>query len=416
MSVDFSWRMDEDVGPLPEGEVPEKKEPSWRGRVRRALLVLIIVLVAGGALGYGYYRYRERQLIAEFQRVVDADLSLFLNGHDRYTAFIDTERWDVKQSNPSFVAFYGVNRFPFFPPSFSFSMRVTRVELHGDIAWVWVEWEEDRGRYWRVHFYRRVKGVWKRTTPDERFWGEAQTEETPFLRWKFHARDAPYVRSLVPWGDEVAARVVGDLGLQEVSPVTIEFATTYTPNPQSDRRRIVLLSPVLARVREDGYVDEMWRLFIVGMYMNQVTCPPSSPVSLSPSVYYTFCDAITYWETTQIVGPPWKILPAYPAPQIDVRNLPTLDDLDGALRYRPGSSGGPPDISNPFPYMYMLVDFIVHRYGTNALGGILQHAQDVLSVQGVLRAALGPDFDVQTFEREWHAYVRAHKDMFNEEQ
>ncbi len=410
MGVDFSWHMDEDVPPQPESAVPPEAT-SPRRRWRRALAFLALILVVAAALGYGYYYRRQQQLIAEFQRVLDREVAFWQSGRYDTTQLrliVDTERWRDSKGNYPILGFFGVTFFPM-PPSLP-PLTVKKVELHDDMAWVWVEWEEEGVRYMRVHFYRRVDGLWKRTIPDERFPGKRETLEGPIFHWTFYERDAPYVRPLAAWAEETGQSISADFGLSEPMSLSVRFVYHEDEVLSGNPRRldkVIYPAPLIARVRLDGQPDKMWRAMVVWGYVNRVVglvapSMPRSPASPYPSAYYGFRSAVLQWEVARYATPLWKEVPIFSS--LDVDNPPSIDDLFG-FRSRP------PD-GDPFPYAVSLVFFIGDRYGPDKVVALLRQLQDTPSFTRALADTLGPDFDPDTFEREWHQYLRQHAAMF----
>ena len=414
MSVDFSWHLEEDTASLPEGE-PQKEMHPRRGWLRRVLMILVILVAAAGVLGYGYYYRQQQRLIAEFQRVLDQEVTFWRSG--RYDSpqlrlVVDVERWRDSKSNYAILGFFGVTLFP--DPRSLPLLTVKKVELHDDMAWVWVEWEDDGARYRRVHFYRRVDGLWKRTPPDKRFAGRKETLEGTTFHWTFYERDAPYVRPLAEWAEQISQQVAADFGLSEPPRLRVRFVYQVEDSVSRNSRaaqEVVYPAPLITRVRVDGKPDRLLRTMVAWGYVNHVleTVAPSMPPSLAspyPSAYYRFRSGVLQWETARVATPVWKETPYFPTINVD-RPL-SLDDL---FRFPPRRPDG-----DPFAYVISLVFFIGDRYGPTKVIAVLQQLKETPRIERALANVLGPDFDVQTFEEEWHAYLRAHADMFNKEQ
>lgn len=407
MSVDFSWYLDEEVSPTPE-DAPRPKEPAPRGWMRRVFTLLVLVLLATAALGYGYYYRQQQRLIAEFQRVLDREVAFWQSGRYDTTQLrliVDTERWRDSKGNYPILGFFGVAFFP--NPKSLPPLTVKKVELHDDMAWVWVEWEDEGGRYARVHFYRRVEGLWKRTIPDERFPGRRETLVGPIFRWTFYERDAPYVRPLAAWAEETGQSISADFGLSQPPRLKIRFVYQESEAPTQRAEEILYPSPLISRVRLDGKPNKLLRSMVVWGYVNRVVdlvapSMPRSPTSPYPSTYYGFRSAVLQWEMARYATPLWKEVPIFSS--LDVDNPPSIDDVFG-FQFRP------PD-GDPFPYAVSLVFFIGERYGPDKVVVLLRQLQDTPSFTRALATTLGPDFAPDTFEREWHGYLRQHAAMF----
>ncbi len=410
MSVDFSWHLDEDLPPEPEHEEPqsERSRRRWFGR---ALLILIIVLLAAAALGYGYYYRQQQQLIAEFQRVLDQEVTFWQVGKydsPQVQLVLDTERWDLRKGNYALLGFWGVTMLPMVSPLPT--LRVSKVELHSDIAWVWIEWEDEEGRYTRVHFYRRVDGLWKRTVPDERFWGKQESIEGTVFRWTFYERDAPYVRPLADWADQMGQTVAGDFSLSEPPPMRIWLTyemekILFSSLSREDERRFPALH--LLRIRRDNALDKLYQTLVAWAYVDyalEKVAPshPPTPASPYPSSYYAFRSAVLLWETARLAMPLWKEIPGFYV--FDPDAPPSLEDLFGIPR-------SPMD-GDPQMYVVSLAFFIGDRYGPTNVIALLKQLQETPSFRRALVKTLGPDIDLETFEQEWHAYLRAHADTF----
>ncbi len=410
MSVDFSWHLEEDVPPVPKGKPRPERQPHWTW-LRRVLVIAFVLFVAAGALGYGYYYRQQQRLIAEFQHVLDREVTFWKEGQydsTRLQFVLDTERWNTRKESYAFLGFFGVTLFPM--PSALPPLTVRKVELHGDMAWVWIEWEDEGTRYMRVHFYRYVDGLWKRTIPDKQFWGKQETIEGTLFQWTFYERDAPYVRPLADWAEEAGQSVASDFGLSDPPRLHVRFVyeadKTLSTNPiRSDE--IALPALLISRVRVDRKLDRMHQAMVAWAYVNHAlegVAPSmsSSPGSPYPRKYYMFRSAVLQWETARIAMPLWKEIPAYYS--LDVRHPPSLENLFGF-------PSGPPS-GDPLIYTVSLAFFISERYGPTKVIALLKQLENTLSVQRALAGVLGPDFDPKTFEQEWHAYLRARADWF----
>lgn len=410
MSVDFSWHLEEDMPAPPEGDLGKGQQPRW-GWLRRVLLIVAVLLAAAAALGYAYYHRQQQHLIAEFQRVLDREVTVWQEGRDnsaRLQLILDTERWNAPQGSYAFLGFYGVTWLPI--PSPLPPLTVKKVELHGDMAWVWIEWEDKGTRYRRVHFYRRVDGLWKRTVPDAQFWGEQETIKGAHFHWTFYKREAPYVRPLADWAEQAARTVADDFGLSE--PPRMHILLLYDPDKTfatTSRRRDEIVFPALliSRVRVDGKLDRLHQAMVTWSYVERALekvapAQPPSPASPYPSAYYMFRSAVLQWETARVATPLWQNIPMLYSFNPD--KPPSLQDLFGF----------PPGLSDNEPYIYVisLAFSIEDRYGPAKVIALLKQLQETPSFPHALAEVLGPDFDLKTFEREWHAYLRDHEDLF----
>lgn len=393
--------------PEPEPRDQEPKHP-YRLRLRRVFVLLLLLAIIAAVLGYGYYYRQQQRLIAEFQRVLDREVAFWQSGRYDTTQLrliVDVERWRDSKGNYPLLGFFGITLFP--DPKSLPPLTVKKVELHDDLAWVWVEWEDEGIRYARVHFYRRVDGLWKRTIPDKRFPGKQETLEGPIFQWTFYERDAPYVRPLAAWAEGTGQSISADFGFSEPPRLSVHFVYDehkwLLPKPEE----VTYPAPLISRVRLDGQPDKMLHSMVVWGYVNRVVdlvapVAPRSPMSPHPSAYDRFRSAVFLWETARYATPLWKEAPIFSLPDVD--NPPSIDEVFGFQSH-------PPD-ENPVPYALSLVFFIGERYGPDKVVTLLRQLRDTPSFTRALANTLGPDFDPDTFEQAWHRYLRQHAAMF----
>lgn len=112
----------------------------------------------------------------------------------------------------------------------------------------------DRLAYRERQAYRHRAGEWLRTAPPLDWWGAEQTLETPSFRFRYRERDAAAVEAVAAAVDGARAEMLARLGLPvdpEPSPleVMVQPDQTRAAAPEFSGRRLILLSPHLARSR-----------------------------------------------------------------------------------------------------------------------------------------------------------------------
>lgn len=179
---DFPWIIGEEPAHLlPEPEQP----PQSQGRRwwKWSLLALAVLLVVGGLTVRLVALQREGRIRADFQKLVDRERETLLAGDkEGFLTLQDSQNRDGyrgqmarSQAVPWAVKEHGV---PFASPL----VEVVDVDLHGDVAWVTVQWAIEGKAYRQMRFYRLVDGRWQHTAPDSRFWGQQMERRTSHFR------------------------------------------------------------------------------------------------------------------------------------------------------------------------------------------------------------------------------------------
>ena len=279
MRVEYDWRAE---GGEEAGETIART-PARRARwvrvlrkVWRAVRLALVAAVAIAAAGYGVMRVRYAQLERRAEREIlqvmaveqralaRGDARTFLAQQDEearaWTAY--QERWFL--TRPTTVGRREAE-------AERGEIRIEGVELHGDVAWVWVvEGEARRARFYRHVAADALGGAgWKQTAPQPEFWGEAREVQRGELIVRYRERDAPFVRALLPVLERVASAAAADLryclaGRKVIVSLTPDVGAAggatggLPPGAQSYRREMSLLSPWVTGMPADGVWDGAW--------------------------------------------------------------------------------------------------------------------------------------------------------------
>jgi hypothetical protein len=292
MNVQFDWQAGDEQGQW-ETIATIKRHTAFRvsRRVWCTLLLTAIVLTVGGMLGVRYrYRVALRHLTSDLQAAIDLetralkqrDRGLFMAQQDE--ARRDWYDWQVVRflmyhnlRDPSgsapdpesapiiYTALWAPGPHP----------KVTRVQLHGNVAWV--EVVEGLPPVRHARFYRQTNYGWKHTAPCSEFWGEPVEHryDSVIVRAQQYdlAHVEPLVEHLVRGVDEASAA----LGYTAKRRLEVDFVLQDSPNwaPVLQEGRLILPSPWLTGIPVEGawnseYLDTLdgWAAYwVVSQYL-----------------------------------------------------------------------------------------------------------------------------------------------------
>lgn len=318
-----------------------RAHPVWVMGVR--LLVIAALLVVLGALVREYFVWETARMRTLLARSVEMDAWLWQQKD--FPGLVD--RLDP-QARPDWVRWY--NQFQLGRRNWAAAdARLPQVEI-GDVtmvgrglALVEVRYRRpetpDRQAYREHQAYRHRAGEWLRTSPPLDWWGAVQILETPSFYFRYTERDAPAVEAVAAAIEEVRREMRARLGLPEAkesSPLTVivEADQTAAGAPVFSGRRLVLLTPVLARTRLlDDATQALSRPLFLAL-SRQITEEAIAEHPFTPRWAGLF-EASQAWLAREVNPflPPDARLESGALQQYAARNgLPRLEDLH-ELRY-----------------------------------------------------------------------------------
>jgi hypothetical protein len=161
----------------------------------------------------------------------------------------------------------------------------------------------------QTRFYQRMPTGWIRTDPDAALWGPEQSLETPSLRYRFRARDAPVVIAVAPQMETLYTTLQQTLGLPPNSgteKLMIEVSVTQLPKEQLPwpivPTRILVSSPAVylapVELSDEELLSQAIVLSIVNHLFAQVRDHFAIPLSWEPMV-----NGISLWQLWQLDQP-----------------------------------------------------------------------------------------------------------------
>ncbi|MDH7485155.1 MAG: hypothetical protein QHJ81_02630 [Anaerolineae bacterium] len=254
MGVEFRWEEGEYRTPLVSPPPPRR----WP---RRLLLIvgclLLLALAVAGVVLWNRAQAGLRAARSDLQAVVDAELAALQRGDQEvYLSLQDfnNRQWYRFQE----IYLKGLQQAGEDEVSKQIgALRIVDLDLAGDSAWVEVEYELEGVPYRRVQFYRLTAGHWRRTAPDERYWGERREAETTHVRFIYRQREEEIIQSVREEAERFYQQACADFGLPVYGQqVTFEFQPVAKTSPAlTSRGYFFVPSPLLLGVRADGQPD-----------------------------------------------------------------------------------------------------------------------------------------------------------------
>ncbi|MCC7352475.1 MAG: hypothetical protein IT330_01865, partial [Anaerolineae bacterium] len=268
MTPEFHWLEDEtDKQQRPTGRYaqvvpPQESRPRKFPRFLGVALLFILSISAGVSGAVWFMSHRGLSAArADIEAVVRTESQALARGdRELYQSLQDTEpaqeSWDFFERMQNEALLRATD-----PVDAEQPLRITNLELLEDRAWAEVAFTRAGEPYRRMQFYRLVEGLWRRTLPDARFWGEARTRKTSHLLFIYHEREENLVNALAMWAEVAYSQILRDLGAQPwPTPIVLEFRTEEDGRTIDIRGgRFGLPSPFLSGYREDGHLDDTLR-------------------------------------------------------------------------------------------------------------------------------------------------------------
>lgn len=298
------------------------------------------------------------------------------------------------------------------------TVELSEPEVRGDVALVratvaLTNTLNHYAGYSETRFYERSSdGVWRRTSPDARFWGDQRQLASEHFKFTYRMRDHTQVRAVLPQLEAFYGQALRDLKLNaaDIGPFEIEIVPT-TDNIAwrfSNDRRLTTTSAHLLPTTI-GYAPEerLLRSVVSPLAYYLVQRAVERPTALGDWV------AGADWGRVTFGVAQWLALSGAP--------LPTAwqAQLEADFR-RDLASGGQPQLvgltsyeaNRAFSSRYSaqmipisLADYIAAAYGRDKLGALLSVIKQYRTWDEVSRAVFG--VERAAFEAGWQAHVRA---------
>lgn len=236
MGVDFDWHIEEEDGPAPVPNRQLRRSLPWGMFV----LLLVAMLVAGGAVVAYQLHQSEKLLRAEVQEILDLEQQAVLDGDGELFFSLQSAEsdWFAAQLRPENQAVVTAG------------LTVTHAEQHGDIVWVNGEWRHADEIQQRILFFQRIEDRLQHIATSDQFWGEQQTKLTDWGLLKLPQADAIWADEIHTFADNVLATVCNGSCTGDFYPLVItvreDFAATAAPH------QLYVPSPRLIGLDADG--------------------------------------------------------------------------------------------------------------------------------------------------------------------
>lgn len=423
--MSFDWQTDERVDwDEPPVTAPEPdQEPSGPGRRWRWLLLALLILVAGAALG-SYWALTQRveeatenaesDLLASYTVIEDAAsegdaelLTTFLSGRD--------DEWAVTLEQLVLAGHYqnreafGLTHLPADPAT---AVLSTTLKATFDSAEVVAEqvysYSVGNGltetvRLRQTAVYRLGSDRWLLAPPTADFWGETQTKDGFFLTLAYPARDQNIAERLALDLDTALAALCASTTFDcpRGFHLQVEFSTNPAAlSPQfetvvfvNDSWLVRLPAPTLAGLPQD---EAGYRAMVRG-YSAQLVSPLMRQLSgLIIGSEGPFWDAWEAWQLGRLALRP------YPLALADWQHL-----AEQTVTLRAGEplwhSHEPAT-----PFVYALLDFLIQdlRVAPKTIGRSLA-GSEVMLYEEWLHAMTGHSLTMDELETRWQVYVQS---------
>ena len=398
---EFTWYVDEEAFTSVSPEEP----PPRRSRHPRRHLVfsgLVVLVLLAGAL-YVHMRWRETQIRRDFQAVVDREWQLYVASPSGPHVMEGEEGQSLAFFGPQlmFALLY--------PPTLSLPPRVVEVTLrdNGTTAWVIEEAESSRERCRWVVFYHNTDAGWQRTAPDPRFWGDAVEGKTEHFHWQTYECEADIAQEHAQWLENVYVFLASYLPPENIPKhIEVKYEITYTDLPVQEGTFMtagVFYLWGITPERKPCAVVRLLHLYqlvdglVTGEKQRIRLGPPSSTHALLVTGIKAFLVERSISTVASDLKPVWKRIGGVAGVTIaEGGPPPNVEDLRWNMR----GSGY---------YTRLLVAYIGDTYGQEGIRKLIRALRgDAIGMRAILREALGPDLDMEMFNRQWHAYIQEH--------
>jgi len=204
MKKGFDWQTDIEDEAWEEQEQQSLSHRRWLNPIWLAMLVAIVGIVSfGGWLSEQQVEESDEALRQLVQDVLDREHQAFLNGDGElyFSMLADDPAWRAAQLRPENMM------------AARAGYTVTAAELHGDIVWADVVWEENgyidttqhNRLFQRIIFFERQNGQLVHIATDADYWGnwgEMVSRRYDWGELTYTAKDEPFV-------DEIAKTIAG---------------------------------------------------------------------------------------------------------------------------------------------------------------------------------------------------------------
>jgi len=403
MATRYHWQDGgEDVDIVSPPPPPSARWP------RLALWVTVAAaaaLVVAGAIVWKRAQRGERTARSDLQAVVSAEAAALERGDEE--VYLSLQDYSQRQWYRDQELYWDAAQRAVVEESGSQAgdLTVTAVELRDDRAWVEVRYGLQGVPYRRVQFYRLTDGHWRRTAPDERFWGARREIETEHLRLVVYKSEEEIVRPVVDALELLFQQMLEDFALDDLaSRVTFEFRPAAEAGPAMySEAHFLVPSPLLLGVRSDDRPDpdllsslaQSACLYLAieksGLYIREP----------GPGSSWLMLKGLVAWELEHRLSLP--VVPAqwvsWFADAVSGDTLPPLAGLWPPFEFRTDR-----DSALAFVQAESLVGYAVELRGLGVLPVLLEALGAKLTPEETIQAAV--QMELSSFEAGWQAYVR----------
>ncbi len=293
-------------------------------------------------------------------------------------------------------------------------VQLSELELKGDLALVKATVNlpsapNQVGGYSEFRFYeRQPDGVWRRTSPDARFWGDERTLTSDHFQVTYRMRDHAAVRAFVPRLEAFYTQAVQTLRLDGkiAGPFQLQIVPTLegTTFRISDERRLTIASPLLQpTVLGTQQEDTLLRA---------VTFPLSSYLIERATDHVTSQGDWNWgeWRRVSVGIGQWLALEAAGLPPVSQLQMEADFKRDLAGGARPTllalNSYRPPAFTSRLGSGMLSVsfaEFIAATYGRDAVGALVAGLPAASTWDDLARQVFNTDSG--SLEAAWQTYV-----------